>query len=233
MVSHRPIRLLWLSVLAVLIASGLFYNARWLFAESYLRFAEQRTRSVHALETSQQALGIALKLQPFSARAMQARANDDLLLGHPEPALAEFESALTLAPADAYLWRDYALALIYAGIFDARLERAVTQAQSWAHKSQNIHIPLAVIGLRVFDQSSPALRSLWRKSILFAFRYKPDVVISTAYISEQELLLCDGSAIPKPETNNWCAAARWRHGLCSTSVPGVAGSCFGKQERRP
>ncbi|MES2489422.1 MAG: hypothetical protein V4607_06475, partial [Pseudomonadota bacterium] len=205
-----------LSALIVLVASSVYGNARWFFVESYLRFSEQRGQSSETRSVAQQAAGIAYKLQPFSARAVQAQASNDLFLNKPQLALDEYAKALTLAPADAYLWRDYALALVNAGIFDQRLERAVSQAQTWARKSKPIHLSLAVVGLRVFRQSNSSLQALWLDSIRFGYWTKPAVVLWYAYVEEQELLLCNNNIILQAETNAWCAAARWRHGLCSS-----------------
>ncbi|PTU32932.1 hypothetical protein CJD38_02130 [Stenotrophobium rhamnosiphilum] len=220
-----------LSALIVLVACGVYSNARWILAESYLRFSEQRGQSSETRSVAQQAAGIALKLQPYSARAVQSQASNDLFLNKPQKALDEYVKALTLAPADAYLWRDYALALVNAGIFDQRLDRAVLQAQTWARKSKPIHMSLAVVGLRVFSQSSPSLRAQWLNSIRFAYWTKPAVVLWYAYVEEQELLLCDNTIILQADTNAWCAAARWRHGLCS-NFGAEADSCFRKPVKK-
>lgn len=222
------IRLLLLCGLIALVALGAYSNARWLAAEAYLRFSEQRGQSAETRVVALQAAGIARSLQPFSARAVKSQADSDLFLGKTELALKEYASALTLAPADAYLWRDNALALIYTGILDQRVELSVHEAQAWARKSKQIHFSLAIAGLRVFEQSSPDLRGMWMNSIRFAYWYKPDAILWAAYSADEELLLCDGSVILKPEANPWCAAARWRHGLCADTA-----SCFRKQERQP
>lgn len=219
------IRLLLLCVLIALVALGAYSNARWLAAEAYLRFSEQRGESPETRAAARHAATIAYQLQPFSARALKSQADSDLFLGKTELALKEYERALMLAPADAYLWRDNALALIYAGIFDQRVEQSVRQAQTWARKSKTIHLSLGVAGLRVYKQSPPALRALWMESIRFAYWYKTDAILWTAYSADEELLLCDGRVILKPESNTWCAAARWRHGLCTDTA-----SCFRKQE---
>jgi hypothetical protein len=217
-----------LGILVVLALASVYGNARWLGAQSYMRFSESRGQSPETREIARQASGLAHSLQPSSARALQAQAANDLFLGKTAPALDEYQAALLLAPADAYLWRDYALALIYAGISDERLNNAVIQAQTWALKSKPIHLSLAVAGLKVYGRSDEALRKLWMHSIRLAYAYAPDAVLLTAYVSEQELLLCDGGVIQKPETNVWCASARWRHGLCSAAGTGESG-CFGKR----
>lgn len=230
MASQRSVRLLLLSGLALLIAVSVIGNARWLAAEGYLRFSEQRGQNVETRAAARQASDLALKLRPQSARALGAMASNDLYLGKADLALEEYSKALVFAPADAYLWRDYALALMQAGIFDARLERAVIQAQTWARKSKLIHLSLAVPGLKLYQQSSPKLRELWLKSIRFSYFYEPDTILLTAYVAEEELLLCRGDIIAQPGTNPWCAAARWRHGLCS-STGTESGSCFRWKEK--
>jgi len=231
-VVQPSIRLALLSGLAAVMICGAVGNARWLLTESYLRFSDQRAIAAETREAARRAAGIAQNLQPFSARALQAEASSDYFLNQPKLAIAEYESALLKAPADAYLWRDYALVLVHQGIFDARLERAVTQAQSWAVKSPPIHVSLAVVGLNVYQQSNAAMRALWFKSMRIAYPYQPDDIQWAAYVAEQELLLCDGGVVPHPETSNWCAGARWRHGQCTTVAPGPD-SCFRKPERKP
>lgn len=214
--------------LVLLAVAAVYGNARWLSAESYLRFSTQRAQNSATRPAARQASDIAHKLQPFSARALQSQAGNDLFLGHSELALDEYSAALRLAPADAYLWRDYALALVYARTFDQRLEHAVVQAQIWGRKSTTVHMALALAGIKVFRQSSPALRNSWLNSIRIAYWDQPNAVLWVAYVADDELLLCDNNIIPQAETNGWCAAARWRHGLCSTVSTDQTG-CFRKQ----
>lgn len=225
----QPVRRLLLSVLILLVAISVYGNVRWLGNQMYVRFSEDRGQSSETREAARQAAVIALRLQPSSARTLQSKASNDLFLGKTDQALSEYEAALLLAPADAFLWRDYALALVYADKFDARLNNAVSQAQGWALKSKPIHLSLAVAGIKVYSRSSDSLRKLWMQSIRIAYAQSPDALLLTAYVAEQELLLCDGGVIQSPETNVWCASARWRHGLCSVAGAGESG-CFIKQE---
>lgn len=225
-------RLLLLIGLIAVVAISVYCNASWLLSQAYLRFADDRAQSFQTLPVALQASRIAQKMQPSSAHALQASAGYELFLGQPDQALNHYAAALKLAPADAYLWRDYAMALVYAGKFDGRLDHAVDMAQTWGLQSSPIHLSLALTGLKVFQQSGRPLRALWMKSIKRAYWERPDAVLLTAYNAEQELLLCDGSVILKPETNVWCAAARWRHGLCSTAGTGVDG-CFRRQAAQP
>lgn len=222
------IRLLLLCGLIALVAFSTYSNACWFGGEAYLRFSQQRGRAPETMGTARRAAAIAYRLQPFSARALQSQADIDLFQGKTDLALNEYASALTMAPADPYLWRDNALALIYAGVLDQRVERSVIQAQAWARKSKQVHLSLAVAGLRVYKQSSPALRAMWIKSTRYAYWYQPDAILWAAYSADEELLLCDGSIILKPESNPWCASARWRNGLCSDVA-----SCFRRQDPLP
>lgn len=220
---QRPTRLLLFACLMALAASTAYSNIRWLGAQAYSRFADEQGRWPEGRESARQAADIATRLVPLSARARQQLATDDLFLGQGEQALREYETALQSAPADAYLWRDYALALVYTNHYDVRLERAVAQAQSWGARSSTIHMSLAVAGLKVFNQSDASLRALWMNSIRYAYWSQPDTVLYTAYLAEQELLLCD-EVILQAQHNSWCDAARWRHGLCSREQR-AAGSC--------
>lgn|GEM_PF-4726953 len=232
MAIQQPIRLAMLTGLALLAAASVYYNVRWLGAESYLRFSEQRGQSAATRTVARHAADIAHRLQPSSARALKTLASNDLFLRQDALALDEYSAALRLAPADAYLWRDYALALIYTETFDPRLEHAVIQAQTWGRRAKPIHLSLAIAGLRVFRQSSPALRSRWLESIRLAYQDQPNALLWVAYVADEELLLCDNDIIQKAEANGWCAAARWRHGLCSTVSTDATG-CFRKQVPQP
>ena len=226
--TQESVRRLLLGGLILLVFISLYGNSRWFGAHLYLKFADNRGQSSQTRGTARQAADIAQGLQPFSAHAMQAKASKDLFEDKVPLALDEYQDALRLAPADAFLWRDYALALIYADQFDARLTNAVTQAQSWALKSKPIHLSLAIAGLRVYDRSNPALRKLWMHSVQIAYYYYRDSILSAAYIADQDLLLCNGDVIANPATNVWCASARWRHGLCSDVGTGETG-CFSQK----
>lgn len=228
MATQESVRRLLLGGLILLALIGVYENARWFGAQMYLKFADNRGQAYQTRDAARKAAGIAYRLQPFSARAMQAQASNDLFEDRVTLALDEYQAALRLAPADAYLWRDYALALIYVDQFDAELNHAVTQAQTWAVKSKAVHFSLAVAGLRVYDRSDAALRKLWMHSIRLAFIGNRDAVLTVAYVADQDLLLCNGDVIPDPETNLWCAAARWRHGLCSDMGSGES-SCIAKK----
>ena len=227
MANGWPLRRLLLIILMMLAIAGIYGNLRWLAVQAYIRFSENRGQAPETRVVARQAAALALRLQPSSAGAMQAQAANDLFLGQQDLALNEYRRALLRAPADAFLWRDYALALVYAGRYDQDLENAVYQAQSWALQSRPVHLALAVAGLKVYTRSDENLRRLWMRSIKVAYVLSPDAVLWAAYVSEQELLLCNGDVILKPESNVWCAAARWRHGLCSEPTPGTSG-CFGR-----
>ena len=214
MPNWRPLRLFLLGVLAALSLCAVCSNGYWLAAQAYLRFAQEQWPWPEARPVARQAAEIAIRLQPFSAKARQQQAINSLLLGEDERALSEYEAALLRAPADAFLWRDYALALLHAGHRDSRLALAVSQAQSWGSRSSTIQLSLAIAGLKSFPLSDPPLRALWMKSIRYAYWDQPGAVLQAAYLSEQELVLCD-SVILEPGTNPWCRAARWRHGECA------------------
>lgn len=228
MVTQQSVRRLSLGVLILLAVVSVFMNARWFGANMYLKFADDRGQSSQTRATARHAAAIASRLQPFSARAMQAQASSDLFEEKVPLALDEYRAALQLAPADAYLWREYALALIYANQFDASLNNAVLQAQTWALRSKPVHFSLAVAGLRVYDRSDDALRKLWMVSIRNAYPDYRNVILGVAYVADQDLVLCNGDVIPDPGTNPWCAAARWRHGLCSDLGGGESGCFFSK-----
>ncbi|TXI81879.1 MAG: hypothetical protein E6Q40_13115 [Cupriavidus sp.] len=232
MATRESVRRLLLAVLILLAAASVYANTRWFGAHMYLKFADERGQSYLTRGAARHAASIALRLQPSSARALQSLAGSDLFEDQIPLALDEFRAALQLAPADAYLWRDYALALIYAGQFGPRLNLAVAQAQGWALQSRLVHFSLAVAGLRVYDRSDEELRKLWMHSIRIAYPDYVNVILGVAYVADQDLLLCNGDVIPKPETNVWCAAARWRHGLCSDAGSGESG-CFAKGSVSP
>lgn len=232
MATQESVRRLLLAVLILLMFVGVYGNTRWLGAHIYLKFADDRGQSYLTRGAARQAADIAHRLQPFSARAVQLQAGADLFNGKTPLALAEYRAALQLAPADAFLWRDYALALIYGGQFDSNLTLAVTQAQGWAVQSRPLHGSLAVAGLKVYDRSDAELRKLWMHSIRLAYPDYVNVILGVAYVADQDLLLCNGDVIPDPGSNVWCAAARWRHGLCSDIGTGETG-CFSKKSAQP
>lgn len=229
MVARESVRRLLLGVLILFVVASAYMNACWFAANMYLKFADDRGQSSQTRGAAGHAADIARRLQPFSARAIQAQASSDLFEEKVALALDEYQAALQRAPADAYLWREYALALIYADQFDARLNNAVRQAQTWALQSRTIHFALAVAGLRVYERSDADLRKLWMISIRKAYPNYRNAILGVAYVADQDLLLCKGDVIPVPETNPWCAAARWRHGLCTDLGTGESGCMSNRQ----
>ena len=197
-----------------LFAAGM--NVRWFMADAYSRFAENQSRFADTRPAARQAAVLAQKLGFRDARALQALAQSDLYSGQKAQALEEYERALELAPADAFLWRDYALARLDLGLMDERLEHAVVQAQTLAPRSAPLHLTLALAGLKVYGQSSPALQARWLTSIRFTYLLQPGGLFYSAFVAGQDLMLCQ-QVVPQSESNPWCIEARWQHGLCQSS----------------
>ncbi|TXH03212.1 MAG: hypothetical protein E6R07_12980 [Nevskiaceae bacterium] len=214
-------RLLLIVLLAAAAGTALIGNGRWLIAHAYTRFAEDQARWPETRAAAAKAADYAIAFQPYSAQAYRQRGLNRLLLRQHDEALADYQAAISRAPADAFLWRDYALALLYADRFDERLKHAVSQAQTWGRRSAPIHFSLAVAGLKVFADSDPELQQLWLKSIRLAYQVQPGALMQAAYTADQEILLCQ-QVIPDAGRNVWCAIARWRHGLCTS-----ASDCIG------
>lgn len=217
----HPARLLLIALLAVAAGTALIGNGRWLIAHAYTRFSEDQAHWPETRVAAAKAAEYAIAFQPYSAQAYRQLGLNRLLLGRKDEALADYEAAIARAPADAFLWRDYALALLYAEQFDARLKHAVSQAQTWGRRSAPIHFSLAVAGLKVFADSDPELQQLWLKSIRLAYAVQPGALMQVAYTADQEILLCQ-QVMPDAGHNVWCATARWRHGLCTS-----ASDCMG------
>lgn len=201
--------LLAISLLVVVLnLCGFLANAYAGFARSQFRFADTRP-------AVRQAALLIQKLDFRNAEAVQLLAEDDLYAGRRGQALDEYEQALKLAPADAFLWRDYALARISSGLIDTDLEKAVAQAQELAPKSRPLQISLALAGLKIYALSSPGLRARWLESLRLAYLFQPKGLIFAAYVSGQDLMLCE-KVIPDSGSNPWCIQSRWRHGLCQS-----------------
>ena len=78
---------------------------------------------------------------------------------------AAYRKALRLAPADALLWSEYALALARLGRFGAALTDALTRAQQLAPNSPVVQRTLAEIGLSYFSRGDAQQRALWLASL--------------------------------------------------------------------
>ncbi|MGH8540226.1 MAG: hypothetical protein ACRETW_06955 [Stenotrophobium sp.] len=218
----RPAQVIGILLLICLLVVGavtVFVNARWFMADAYTRYAEKQWRWFDARKSAREAAALAFKFMPYNARALKSEAVSDLFSGSKAQALREYEQALHLAPADAYLWRDYALALVYTGNIDDRLEHVVRQAQLLAPRSVPLHESLAYAGLKVYTQSDRKLQAFWLISIRLAYPTAWNNLLLAATRSGQELLLCN-EVIPHPGHNPysghnpWCVQARWHHGLC-------------------
>jgi hypothetical protein len=208
----RKLFLCGLLVISMLVAA---LNLSGFMANAYIGFSKNQIGFSDSREAVRQAAQLAQKLDFRNPEAVRLLAEDDLYAGHQEQALSEYQHALQLAPADAFLWRDYAVARIRLGLIDAELEKAVIQAQSLAPKSKPLQFSLAMAGLKVYAQSNPALQSRWLKSIRFAYYIQPKGLIFSAYVAGQDLMLCQ-QVIPNSGINPWCVQARWRHGLCQS-----------------
>ncbi|MGH8507087.1 MAG: hypothetical protein ACRETM_14180 [Stenotrophobium sp.] len=170
---------------------------------------------------------MAQRLEFRNAQALRLQAQNDLDAGQTDTALAEYRQALQLAPADAFLWRDYALAQLESGHNDLALKQAVIHAQTLAPKSAPLQLSLALAGLKVYAQSAPDLQVRWLDSIRFTYLYQPRGLLFAAYVAGQDLMLCQ-RVVLQPEHNPWCIQARWRHGLCQSQGPD---SCLAQSSR--
>ncbi|MGH8461596.1 MAG: hypothetical protein ACRESS_08330 [Stenotrophobium sp.] len=202
-----------LIILAVAGAAAVFLNARWFMSDAYTRYSEGQWQWADARASARQAAGFAYRLTPDNARALKSAAIADLYSNQPDQALLEYRQALQLAPADAYLWRDYAFALVSTGHFDDRVQQAVRHAQALAAQSDTLQLSLALIGTGVYRQSDPALRALWLASIRHSFAAHWQPLLEAASRAGQEELLCR-EVIAKPDSNPWCIQVRAKEKAC-------------------
>lgn len=178
-------------------------NGRELLAEAYAAYARENLSRQGSPEVAAAAAELALRFRPGSSVNLALLGRAEQLRRRGQEAELSYRAALKQAPADAYLWRDYALLRPVGGRYDAQLAHAVERAQALAPTGKGVHMSLGVVGLMDWPRSNPRLRSLWRKSIEFSLRHDRQEFLRYVYASSQETRMCREFLLRRG-ADDWC-----------------------------
>ena len=117
-----------------------------------------------------------------------------------------YRKALRLAPADALLWTEYALALARLGRFDAALTEAVTRAQQLAPNSPAVQRSLAEMGLSYWARSDAPQRALWLTSLRGELVASRQLFLGHVLTRGRTDIFCRDIA-PQVGEEKWCDSA--------------------------
>ena len=131
------------------------------------------------------------------------------------PAEAAYARALRLAPGDALLWDEYALALARLGAFDERLLQATRRAQALAPNSPAVRRSVADMGLSYWQRGNAEQRAAWLISMREELGASRAAFLSHAFTRGQGRTFCEGPAEKLGE-------ARW----CESVASALVGGCF-------
>ncbi|MGH8530097.1 MAG: hypothetical protein ACRETN_09720, partial [Nevskiales bacterium] len=136
-----------LLVLASLGLCSAGLNGRGLLTEAYAAYARENLSPEASPELAAAAAEVTLRFKPGDAVYLALLARAEQLRGRGAEAERHFRAALKQAPANAYVWRDYALLRPVGGRYDAQLAHAVERAQALAPTSHGLHLSFGVVGL--------------------------------------------------------------------------------------
>lgn len=175
---------------------------RWLFAEAYATYARENLTGSRGAEQALASAELALQLIPQHAGYQSLRARAERRRGDPQATAHLYRQALKRAPADAVLWRDYALFLLSRGEYGAA-QHAIARAQALSPANRGLHLSLGLTGLSIWQTAPPPLRELWSRSIEFRLRHQPKEFLRYVFASGQEAMLCRHFAT-EPALKDWC-----------------------------
>ncbi len=193
LLSGRSVRS-WLirGVLLLLAAFGLLtagLNGRWLLAEAYATYAREGFAGRTSGDAVLTAAALALRLEPGNPHYQSVLARAERLYGEETAADRLYAAALKSAPANAFLWRDYALTHALRGL-EAQRAHAFARAQALAPTSRGLHMSLALAGLSDGPGSNAQLQRLWVKSVVFALKHERDPFLRYVFAARRETRLC-------------------------------------------
>lgn len=121
----------------------------------------------------------------------------------------QMQTALLWAPADAYVWNDYARLLIRQRRFNKDTESAAALALKLAPNSDAVHASHAWMAIHYWAWASADLQKLWLPSLRREWRQNRDRVIREVLNGRRVRLFCLGAGAQLAAAQSWCAATPW------------------------
>jgi hypothetical protein len=202
----QAMRVLWLVPLA-LAALLCLLGARAGLADLYLIHATTLSQKPANTGSAIATAALASQLAPWRPDAWLAQGKLSALQPSPQAVHDLFAQGLRLAPADAYAWRDYSLALARSEGYGSGYRMALARSQELAPNSRALHASHALNGLHAWRYGDEATRQLWRNSMRVTLAARPREFLRYIASSRREALFCayTGEAL---NLGRWCADAR-------------------------
>ena len=121
----------------------------------------------------------------------------------------QMQTALMWAPADAYLWNDYARLLIRQRRFNSDTERATALALTLAPNSDAVHAGQASMAIHYWTWASVDLQKLWLPSLRREWRLNRERLIREIRDGRRVRMFCLGAGAQLPAAQAWCATTPW------------------------
>lgn len=191
--------------------------------------AEHRGRGVFTLagvSAARQAVG----LQPWRPAYRADLGWMMGLRGDPLRMHGQYRKALRWAPASAYLWLEYALALARSYQFDDDYTVALREATLLAPSAWPIRAATARMGARHWNQGGAADRLLWAQDMSAVLSTQPYDLLWTVLRDRREANFC-GFVGSELGLSRWCFAVSAARSICDALPQDSKGSAADQCER--
>jgi hypothetical protein len=141
--------------------AALVFNLCWLVSAAYGAYAGELARAGRQPVTARAAAGLAASLAPWDVKAQADFAWKLAVAGDLGAAREHMLQALRAAPADAFLWQDFAQLLASHWRFGEEMTLALRQASALAPNSPALLSHNAQFGILHWSQGSAAQRQIW------------------------------------------------------------------------
>ncbi|HZP12825.1 MAG TPA: hypothetical protein VFB36_10430 [Nevskiaceae bacterium] len=142
----------------------------------------------------------------------------------------QYRRALRLAPASAYLWLEYSLALARSYQFDDDYTIALRQATVLAPSARPIRAAAARMGARHWNQGGEADRKLWAQDMSDVLATAPYDLLWTVLRDGREANFC-GFVGSELGLSRWCFAVNAARSICDALPSDTKGPAVEQCER--
>lgn len=196
------------AVLLVLGASLVFLSTRTLLAQSQAAQAAALSRWTPNHPAATAATQRASLMTPWDP-APRKEIAWKLASRHRAEARDQMHTALMWAPADAYLWSDYARLLVRQRRFNNDTEQATKRALKLAPNSDALHASHAWMAIHYWTWASADLQTLWLHSLRREWRQHRERVTQEIQEGRRVQMFCLGAGARLPAAQAWCANTPW------------------------
>ncbi|MEK6805831.1 MAG: hypothetical protein AABY95_04205 [Pseudomonadota bacterium] len=176
---------------------------RALTAETYRHksqvIAKQSPTSIAALKSAV----LSVQLAPWNAYSHAELAWRLQSSGNFRASRQQFAQALSWAPADAYLWAEYAQLLAHQRKFGREMELVTRESNRLGPTSSAIQHSNAYIGLYFWGRGTQELRNQWQTSMAFVLRTNRKRFLEQVRNVHRDRYFCLGPGV-NLQVGSWC-----------------------------